>query len=83
MGALSRPSVEREDLIETRGCEVGIIQIFILISVLSIKLHTLETVDGKMWEIEEASGGRTECEKWRKEGNVLVHLTGESSRIKE
>ncbi len=46
---------KREDLIETRGCRVGIVQIFILISVLSIKLHTLETstVDGKMKEIDE------------------------------
>lgn len=53
-GGLSRPST-REDLIETRGCRVGIVQIFILISVLSIKLHTLETstVDGKMREIDE------------------------------
>lgn len=50
-GGFVKAECQKEDLIETRGCGVGIVQIFILISVLSIKLHTLETVDGKMREI--------------------------------
>lgn len=50
-GGFVKAECQKEDLIETRGCGVGIVQIFILISVLSIKLHTLETVDGKTREI--------------------------------